>query len=529
MECGMDASYHQGDIDFKQVKKSGIDFVILREGYRMATDPKFFEYVKQCKENGLKILGIYHFAYGLNNFETKKEALHCIENLEKAGLDESIIIFYDFEYDTIKKASKVGVNLTKKECNSHTNTFCEVVEAKGYKSGIYLNLDFYKNWYEDETLKDRIIWLADYKDGPDFKCTIQQYTSKGKIPGIKGNVDLNYYYDEEFKMNDKKLYSRKEVVKLITSWIGKRESDGSHKEIIDIYNSLISLPRGLKMKYDWAWCACTWSALAIKLGYMEIMPIEISCGNLITKAKEMGIWKENDGYVPKPGDGILYDWDDSGVGDNVGWPDHIGTVTYVNEDSGYIEVVEGNYNDSVKKRTISINGKFIRGFITPKYDLDDAYSDNDGSDNILKSDDVIAHEVIAGKWGNGEERKQLILNAGYDYSSIQSIVTSILNPNSSIPKNQDQSQPVSKKIIATCSAKKKDPLLSGSYITRTDLYCRNDAGKNKKAICLIPKGTIVQNYGYYNESDGIKWLYIQFVLDRVQYTGFSSIKYLDKR
>jgi len=71
-----------------------------------------------------------------------------------------------------------------------------------------------------------------------------------------------------------------------------------------------------------------------------------------------------------------------------------------------------------------------------------------------------------------------------------------------------------------------DKKLAGSYVTTADLYCRNDAGKNKKALCCIPKGTTVHNYGYYNTSNGTKWLYITVTLDGVEYIGFSSISYL---
>lgn len=163
--------------------------------------------------------------------------------------------------------------------------------------------------------------------------------------------------------------TRKAVVDLVTSWIGKNEADGSYKEIIDIYNSYKGgLPRGLKMQYDWAWCGCTWSALAIKLGYTMIMPIEISCKLLIDQAIKMGCWVENDEYIAKIGDGILYDWDDTGLGDNVGWPDHIGVITEVNTAKKYYTVVEGNRKNAVSTRKVNFNGKFIRGFITPMYD-----------------------------------------------------------------------------------------------------------------------------------------------------------------
>lgn len=163
--------------------------------------------------------------------------------------------------------------------------------------------------------------------------------------------------------------TRSSIVGLARSWVGKNEADGSFKSIIDIYNSYKPYARGVKMQYDWEWCACTWSALAIKLGYTDIIPLEISCTKLIELSKQMGIWQENDAYVPAPGDGVIYDWQDkSGKADNNGDPDHIGIVEDVK--NGIITVIEGNYSNSVKRRQLEVNGKYIRGFICPKYDAE---------------------------------------------------------------------------------------------------------------------------------------------------------------
>lgn len=324
------------------------------------------------------------------------------------------------------------------------------------------------------------------------------------------------------------MYSRQKMVDLVTSWIGLKESDCSYKKIIDIYNSYSGkFPRGIKMQYGWAWCACTWSAAAIKLGYTAIIPIEISCYYLIEAAKKMNCWQENDGYIPQPGDAVLYDWQDSGVGDNTGTPDHVGMVVEVNKSAGYFVVVEGNYSDSVKKRTVSINGKFIRGFITPKYD-DNAISTNTTTSG--KSIDVVAKEVIAGSWGSGEKRKQQLMAAGYDYAKVQAKVNEILNGSAKVTtnSNQSQKQPTEKKVTATATATEFDKALAGGYTTTANLYCRNDAGTNKKALVLIPKGTTVKCYGYYSIANGVKWLYIQVAIDGVFYTGFSSVEYLKK-
>lgn len=159
-----------------------------------------------------------------------------------------------------------------------------------------------------------------------------------------------------------------EMVKLMQSWVGKKESDKSHQEIIDIYNAHKPLARGYKVKYSDAWCATTVSAAAIKLGYTDIIPTECGCGQMIELFKAIGAWEENDAHVPAPGDIIFYDWGDTGKGDNTGWPEHVGVVESVID--GKITVIEGNYNDSVKRRKISVNSKNLRGYGVPKYDAE---------------------------------------------------------------------------------------------------------------------------------------------------------------
>ena len=112
---GIDISKWQGKVDFTKVKTVA-SFAILREGYRKAIDPKFIEYVTGCKDNGIQVPGVYHFIYSLNENDAKAEAKSCIKNVEKAGLGKDIIIFADFEYDTITDAKKKGVSLGSKEC-----------------------------------------------------------------------------------------------------------------------------------------------------------------------------------------------------------------------------------------------------------------------------------------------------------------------------------------------------------------------------------------------------------------------------
>ncbi len=335
---------------------------------------------------------------------------------------------------------------------------------------------------------------------------------------------LTQYDKEEAKMG----FYRNDVVNLVNSWEGRNEADGTHKYIVDIYNSHLPHPRNTKMQYNWAWCACTWSALAVKLGYTDIMPIEISCYYIIEEAKKMGCWQENDAHIPGLGDGVLYDWDDNGVGDNTGNPDHIGTVIYVNKESGYMVVMEGNYSNAVKKRTIMINGRFIRGFICPKYTGNGAELPPTQSGG--KDIKTVAREVIAGQWGNGDARKKNLEAAGYNYKEVQDAVNQILNGSAVQPSTpaQPQEQPTSKKVVAGAYADKFNKSLAGTYKTTANLYMRHGAGTNKKSMVVIPNGTKVKCYGYYSVSNGVKWLYIQVTIDGVQYTGFSSSAYLKR-
>lgn len=159
--------------------------------------------------------------------------------------------------------------------------------------------------------------------------------------------------------------TRKEFVERAKRYLGCNEKDGSFKKIIDSYNKLDPLPRGYKVKYTDSWCMTFVSAIVRECNLLDLIPVECSCGKAVEKAQSMGIWQENDAYVPQIGDIIMYDWDDSGNGDNTGWPDHVGIVTEVNGNT--FKVIEGNKNDAVEYRTMNVNSKYIRGFITPKF------------------------------------------------------------------------------------------------------------------------------------------------------------------
>lgn len=161
-------------------------------------------------------------------------------------------------------------------------------------------------------------------------------------------------------------HNRQKIVDKVMSWLGCHEGDAIHKHIIDTYNAH-NPAQGYKVKYTDKWCATTVSAAAIECGYTDIIPTECSCNRMIALAQKMGIWQESDAYVPQKADIVMYDWDDNGIGDNAGIPDHTGYVVS-NPIANRFEVCEGNKSDGVNLRSMSVNGKYIRGYITPKYD-----------------------------------------------------------------------------------------------------------------------------------------------------------------
>lgn len=525
MSNGIDVSHYQGNIDWNRVKSSDVTFAIMKAMYE--TNKQKDEYF-ESNYSGCTNVGIYKGVYiyiGSKSTENPQEdAEALLEILNGRKLEYGIWI--DIESDKLRELGRDRIEQIVFE-------EADIFEAAGYSVGVYCNLDWYKNVISDGIKKrfDGKMWIARYprndsgsvvsRLNPKNDCPEAigwQYSSKGSVDGINGNVDMDMFWGEVIdKQTLNTMYSRFTIVNKSEEWIGKKSSDNSHCEILNIYNSNKPLPRGYAVKPTDAWCATFVSAVFIDCGYADIFPIECSCNQMLEKAKEMQIWVEDDSFVPDVGDVVLYDWQDNGINDNTGWPDHVGIVTYVDKQSGYMVVIEGNYDNAVKKRTINLNGKYIRGFITPKYTARGIlYKD----EKAITTEKEIAYEVIAGKWGNGDDRKNRLVAAGYNYTNIQQLVNEILNT----PKKVDTG--VNKTVIATSKAQKIDNSIAGTYITTADLYCRDGAGTNKKALVIIPKNTNVKCYGYYSIANGVKWYYIVADVNGVSYTGFSSSVYL---
>lgn len=225
------------------------------------------------------------------------------------------------------------------------------------------------------------------------------------------------------------------LISVLESWIGYSEYNGKHKTIIDIYNNHKPLALGYKVKYTDSWCDVTVSAGAIKSNNVDIIGTECGCERHIAIFKEKGIWIEDGTITPKRGDIILYNWDDS-VQPNDGFSDHIGVVVSVS--GNQIKVIEGNKGNAVSYRYITVGNGNIRGYARPKYTGSSTSTPSTG-----KSVEEVAREVLAGKWGNGDDRKNRLEAAGYSYSQVQAKVNELSTPTTS--KSIEQ---VAKEVLA---------------------------------------------------------------------------------
>lgn len=259
---------------------------------------------------------------------------------------------------------------------------------------------------------------------------------------VQNNMNLVEQYELTKYDNEKgdNMGDRQKPGNWLVQYKGIAEGSEQHKAILKVFNDS-GLCTRYKMTVNDAWCATSVSSAFIASGLTGIFPcVECSCENMINLAINAGIWVENDAYVPDVGDVVLYDWDDNGVGDCTGWSDHVGIV--ISCDGSTIRVIEGNKSNTVGYRDIAVNGKCIRGFITPHYAAGGSTTPQPSG---KKSVQEVAKEVYAGEWGNNPERKEALEKAGYDYQEVQDAVNALVN--GSTPTPSKSVQDVAKEVI----------------------------------------------------------------------------------
>ena len=365
----------------------------------------------------------------------------------------------------------------------------------------------------------------------------------------KGRADRGYLFEKYLNCqggNEVKVTAQ-QVIDVMKSWIGMSRTKGTHKPIIDLYNSHKPLARGYAVSYTDDYCDTTVSAAFIKLDAVDLIGgTECGVEEHINILKKKGIWNEDGTIVPKPGYIICYNWEDA-TQPNDGWADHIGIVESVNTRNRTLTVIEGNMSGGVVgERTIPIGWGYIRGYGCPKYaETSGTTAGNQTTAGTSNKKDYLS------KGDNGPEVKTMqtmLITVGYPCGSSGADGDFGADTEKAL-KNYQKDHKLesdgcygskSKASLKTLYKKAKDAMAqpvaeaaqnfdktkAGTYNTTSDLWMKSGAGKEKSGILVVPKGKTVQCYGYYSTaSDKTAWLYVVYNGK----TGFCSSKYLKKR
>lgn len=188
---GIDVSQWQGNVDFNKVKASGIDFVIIRAGYgKVASqkDPYFEANYNNAKKAGLGV-GVYWYSYADSVESAVQEAKVCLDIIK--GKTFEYPIYFDIE-------EKSQFNKGKTFCSSITKAFCNAIEKAGYWAGIYTSRSAINTYFDDEIKSGKryALWIAEWASKLSFsgECGMWQYSEKGKVNGVAGDVDMDTCY-----------------------------------------------------------------------------------------------------------------------------------------------------------------------------------------------------------------------------------------------------------------------------------------------------------------------------------------------
>ena len=193
---GIDVSKWNGNIDWTAVRNSGVSYVIIRCGYRGSTggslieDPTYRKNIKGAKAAGLQV-GVYFFTQAINEVEAVEEASMVLNLISGQGV--TLPVYLDVEASG-GRADGIGKDMRTQVCKA----FCQTIQNSGYKAGVYANKTWFTSYINTASLTNYKIWLAQYAATPTYTATrydMWQYSSKGSVAGISGNVDMNIRYN----------------------------------------------------------------------------------------------------------------------------------------------------------------------------------------------------------------------------------------------------------------------------------------------------------------------------------------------
>ena len=541
---GIDVSSWQGKPDWTKVKKSGIEFAILRIHQKDGEDSSFEHNYKGCKSNAIPVGG-YKYSYALTPAQALEEAEDTLSVLAGRGLD--FPVFYDLEWSSQRKLGSAAIEKI-------AEAFLNRIKKAGYKVGIYCNMDWYQNVLT-EKLRKYDLWLARYPANDNG--TVQerlrpsvgvgwQYSSKGKVPGINGNVDMDVFYTDYRTEQKGETTVTKTKLQKFTDLGDYYANNGGNKPYLEKrtnaylddfqknagYNNYTKFARDVD---NWGqpgcqgqpWCAeYQFWKLAKVLGITKALQIMgggfYNCVSITNWAKKNGTWHST------PKDGALVIFRDGS---------HIGSVrSYSNT---YIYTNEGNTSSaagvianggSCRNKRYLRSDPVIDGYIwiawgeekpvvetwkatgTATSTVDDLYVRETPNGYVLgqinKGNRVEINGEKSGMW-----TKVKVAGIGIGWAATKYLeIDGVKNTTTTISKKQDKTQ-----------------RLHTGQVTASSLNVRTWAGAeypNIKKYPTLNKGNKVDVMNFTQKAkDGASWYYIRIA---GKYFGFVSAKYIKK-
>ena len=363
---GIDVSYANYSVDWAKAKND-IDFAILRSSFGSdlpsQTDSQYHQNAIGCIKNNIPF-GIYHFAYFVDETTAKNEANFSIR-LANTYKDNVKFIALDIEEDSERYAKRVGKNPDWQKC---AITFMETIKKAGYTPILYTNIDWMENKLGGyEKMKSYKIWFA----GPDasapkYNAILWQYSWKGKVSGINGDVDMNYLYDST-------LIHKKDTSNTATNSMTSNDKEkflSQARTYIGKNGAYVCLTKlGLGQIYDW--CAFAVSAIMKDCGFIGKYQAKIysfASDNAREDHDKYGEWFLKGSKAPQPGDLIMFRYSSLSPIDKYS-ASHVGIVEAVNKD--IITTLEGNVEgqnnnwaatSTFKRKTRYLNDSSIYSF-----------------------------------------------------------------------------------------------------------------------------------------------------------------------
>jgi len=496
MKKGIDVSYCQGNIDFNKIDKNQVQFVIIRSSFGWEANQK-----DNCFERNyegfkrLKIpVGAYHYSYAKTVEQAVKEAKYCLECIKGKSFD--LPVFIDMEEASCAAAGR-------RACTDVAKAFIQTMEKAGYSSGIYTNPNWLENYlYKDEIIGKVNLWLAQWGSSkPYCDCMIWQYDvgKKGAISGINADIDLDYCYaDIQSKSTSANktstvpvnvLADRDKFLKKAAEYIGK---NGYY---------VCKTKLGLDTILDW--CAFAVSAIMKDCGFIGKYTDGVH--SFASDEARYGDGKYGTFFVkgskaPQAGDLIMFRYSSLSPIDDYS-ASHVGIVEKV--DGNTITTLEGNVEGSgdnwaetstFKRKTRYLNDSSVYAFFRPNWSSS-ITSNSASTQKSSKTVDELANEVIAGKWGSGDDRKSRLKNAGYDYTAVQNKVNEKLLGSKKQLKSTEE---IAREVIAGkwgSGDERKKKLTSAGYDYNAVQLLVNALMSGRKSVDTIAREVIQGKWG----------------------------------